>query len=60
MKKNTETLLHARKEDGIEVNAEKLCHIFMSRHQNKEQNQYIKAAINALKTWQSPHIWEQC
>jgi hypothetical protein len=40
--KNTETLVGASKEVGLEVNAEKTKYMLMSRHQNSEQNHNIK------------------
>jgi hypothetical protein len=42
IKKNTETLIDASKEVGLEVNAEKTKYMFMSRHQNAGQNHNIK------------------
>jgi hypothetical protein len=39
-----ETLIDARKEVGIDVNAEKTEYIFLSRHQNAGQNQDIVIA----------------
>jgi hypothetical protein len=36
--KNTEALLDASKEVGLEINAEKATHVFMSRHQATGQN----------------------
>jgi hypothetical protein len=44
IKKNTETLIGASKEVGLEVNAEKTkySYMFMSRHQNAEQTHNIK------------------
>jgi len=38
IKKNTETLLDASKEVGIEGNAEKTKYMFMSHHQNAGQD----------------------
>jgi hypothetical protein len=43
-KKNTETLIDAGKEVGLEVNTEKTEYMFLSRHQNKGQNHDIKIA----------------
>jgi hypothetical protein len=42
MKKNTETLIGAIKEVGLEVNAEKTKYMFLSRHQNAWQNHSIE------------------
>jgi hypothetical protein len=38
IKKNTETLIDASKEVGLEVNAEKSKYMLLSRHQNSGQN----------------------
>jgi hypothetical protein len=42
MKKNTETIIDARKEVGLEVNAEKTKYMLLSRHHNARQNHDIK------------------
>jgi len=42
MKKNTEALIVAGKEIGLEVNAEKTKYMVMSREQNTGQNHNIK------------------
>jgi hypothetical protein len=47
IKESTETFLGARKDDGIEINAEKTKYMIMSYHQNSGQNQNIRTA-NAL------------
>jgi hypothetical protein len=39
-----ETLIDASKEVGLKVNAEKPKYMSLSRHQNAEQNHYIKIA----------------
>jgi hypothetical protein len=57
IKKNTEVVLHAGKEVGLEAHAEKTKYIFMSRYQTAGQIHYIKVA-NLLKIWQSSNIWE--
>jgi hypothetical protein len=43
---NTETLIDASKEVGLEVNAEKTKCTLLSRHQNAGQNHDIKTANN--------------
>jgi hypothetical protein len=40
--KNTQTLIDASKEVGLEVNTEKTKYMLLSRHQNAGQNQDIK------------------
>jgi hypothetical protein len=42
IKENTKTLVVARKEIGLEVNAEKTKYMVMSRDQNAGQNDNIK------------------
>jgi hypothetical protein len=44
IKKNTETLIDASKEVGLEINIEKTKHMLLSHHQNAGQNQDIKIA----------------
>jgi hypothetical protein len=38
IKKSTEILINASKEDGLEVNAEKTKYMLLSHHQNAGQN----------------------
>jgi hypothetical protein len=42
VKKNTQTLIDASKEIGLEVNTEKTKYMSLSRHQNAGQNYDIK------------------
>jgi hypothetical protein len=44
MKKNTETLIDASKEVGLELNVEKAKCILLSLHQNVGQNREVKIA----------------
>jgi hypothetical protein len=44
MNKNTETLIGASKEVGLEINVQKTKYVLLSRHQNVDQNQDIKIA----------------
>jgi hypothetical protein len=44
IKKNTETLIDASKEVGLEINAEKTKCMLLSRHQTVGQNRDIKIA----------------
>jgi hypothetical protein len=39
---NTETLIDASKEVGLEINAEKSKYMLLSRHQNVDRNRDIK------------------
>jgi hypothetical protein len=58
IKENTETLIDASKEVGLEVNTEKTKYMLLSRHQNAGQNHDIKLT-DVLKMWQSSDIWER-
>jgi hypothetical protein len=44
IEKNSESLIDASKEVGLEVNTEKTKHMLLSRHQNAGQNLDIKIA----------------
>jgi hypothetical protein len=44
IKKNTETLIDASKEVGLEINVDKAKYMLLSRHQNVGQNRDIKIA----------------
>jgi hypothetical protein len=44
IKKNTETLIDASKEVGLEINVDKTMYMLLSRHQNVAQNRDIKIA----------------
>jgi hypothetical protein len=44
IKKNTETLIDASKDVGLEINVEKTKYMLLSRHQNVGQNGDIKIA----------------
>jgi hypothetical protein len=48
IKENTETLLEASRDVGLEINAEKTKYVIIS-HQNSEQNQNIRAANESLE-----------
>jgi hypothetical protein len=49
-KKNTEALLEASGEDGIEANTAKAKYVAVSRHQNVGHH---------IKIWQSSTTWER-
>jgi hypothetical protein len=44
IKENSETLLEANRDIGLEINAEKAKYMIMSRHPNSGQNQNIRIA----------------
>jgi hypothetical protein len=49
IKKNTETLIDASKEVGVEINVEKTKHILLFRHQNTGQNRDIETANRSFE-----------
>jgi hypothetical protein len=49
MKKNTETLIDANREVGLEINVEKTKYMLLPRYQNVGQNRDIKKANKSLK-----------
>jgi hypothetical protein len=49
IKKNTESLIDASKEVGLDVNAEKTKYILLSRHQNAGQNRNTKMADRSFE-----------
>jgi hypothetical protein len=49
IKKNTETLIDASKEVGLEINVDKTKYMLLSRHQNVGHNWDIKIAKRSLK-----------
>jgi hypothetical protein len=46
---NTETLLEASRDIGLEINAEKTKYMIMSRHPNSGQNQNVKIANESFE-----------
>jgi hypothetical protein len=49
IKKNTETLVDASNEIGLEINVEKTKYMLLSRHQNVGQNRDIKIARRSFE-----------
>jgi hypothetical protein len=49
IKENTETLLEAIKDIGLEINAEETKYMIISRHPNSGQNQNIKRANESFE-----------
>jgi hypothetical protein len=49
IKKNTETLIDASKEVGLEINVQKTKYMLLSRHQNAGQNGDIKIANRSFE-----------
>jgi hypothetical protein len=53
IKKNTEALVVASKETGLEVNADKTKYMIMSRDQNTGQSHNIKFENYSFERWNS-------
>jgi hypothetical protein len=49
IKENSETLLEASRDIGLEINAEKTKYMIISRHQNSEQNQNTRIANESFE-----------
>jgi sorting nexin-29 len=49
IKDNTETLLEASRDVGLEINAEETKYMIMSRHRNSGQNQNIRIANESFE-----------
>jgi hypothetical protein len=49
IKENSETLLEASRDIGLEINAEKTKYMIMFRHPNSGQNQNIRTAIESFE-----------
>jgi len=49
VKENTQTLLEARRDIGLEINAEKAKYMIMSRHPNSGQKQNIRIANESFE-----------
>jgi hypothetical protein len=59
IKKNTEALLDASKEVGLEMNRQKTKYMLMSRSQRRGQKHSMKIAKGPFKMWQSSNPSEQ-
>jgi hypothetical protein len=57
IKENTESLLEASRDVGLEINAEKTKCMIMSHHPNSGQDQNIRITMNHLKVWQHSNAW---
>jgi hypothetical protein len=49
IKENSETLLEAGRDTGLEINAQKTKYMIMSRHPNSGQNQNIRTANESFE-----------
>jgi hypothetical protein len=59
IKENTESLLEASKENGIEVNAHYTQYMVMSRDQTAGQSHSMKVDNRSFEGWKSSNIWKQ-
>jgi hypothetical protein len=59
IKQNSETLLEASRDIGLEITAEKTKYMIMSRNPNSRQNQNIRIANASLKRWQNSNTWRR-
>jgi hypothetical protein len=57
--KNTQTLIDASKEVGLEVNVEKTQYMLVPRDQNAGKNREIKWETDHLKICHISRIWER-
>jgi hypothetical protein len=57
-KKNTETVIDASKDVGLEVNTEKSKYMLLPHHQNSGKNHDTKIANRSFKRWHSSNVWE--
>jgi hypothetical protein len=57
IKENTETLLEANRDIGLEMNAEKRKCMIMSRHTNSGQNQNIRIADDSFENVAKLNTW---
>jgi hypothetical protein len=53
MKENTEPLLQASRDVGLETYAEKTKYMIVSPHPNSGQNKNIRIVMNCLRMWQN-------
>jgi hypothetical protein len=59
IKENSETLLEASRDIGLEINAEKTKYMIMSCHPNSGQKQNIRIANESFDMWQNSNTWGQ-
>jgi hypothetical protein len=57
IKENSETLLEASRDIGLEINAEKTKYMIMSCHPNSGQNQNVWIANESFERWQNSNTW---
>jgi hypothetical protein len=57
IKENTESLLEATRDVGLEINAEKIKYMIMSDHPNSGQNQNIRIANESFESVAAFKYW---
>jgi hypothetical protein len=57
IKDNTETLLEASRDVGVEINVEKTKYMVMIHHQNSGRNQNIRIVNGSFEIWQNSNTW---
>jgi retron-type reverse transcriptase len=57
IKENTETLLEASRDAGLEINTEKTKYMIMSRHLNSGQNQNMRIANESFESVAAFNTW---
>jgi hypothetical protein len=59
IEKNTETLIDASKEVGLQINVEQAKYMLLSRQQNAGQNRDIEIANRSFENVSQLNIWER-
>jgi len=59
IKENTEALVVASNEIGLDVNADKTKYMVVSRDQNAGRSHSMKINNSYFKGWKNSNIWEQ-
>jgi hypothetical protein len=57
IKENSETILEASRDTGLEINAEKTKYMIMSCHPDSGENQNIKTAKESFENGQHSNTW---
>jgi hypothetical protein len=57
IKENTETLLEASRDIGLEINAEKTKYMIMLCHRIPDRTRIEGQIMNRLKMWQNSNTW---
>jgi hypothetical protein len=57
IEENTQTLLEANRDFGLEINADKTKYMIVSCHPNSGRNQNVRIANESFENWQNPNTW---